>query len=99
MAILLVVIGSALILLGAAYPLWALVRVNRLLNDKAHRPSPQTLAIHLLLTAALPISAILGGVGLLTPRLWQNAVFSGLVVAVTVIAAGCLVLLSIRRRE
>ncbi len=98
MAILLVVIGSALILLGAAYPLWALVRVNRLLNDKAHRPSPQTLAIHLLLTAALPISAILGGVGLLTPRLWQNAIFSGLVVAVTVIAAGCILLLSIRRR-
>ncbi len=98
MAILLVVIGSALILLGAAYPLWALVRVNRLLNDKAHRPSPQTLAIHLLLTAALPISAILGGVGLLTPRLWQNAVFSGLVVAVTVIAAGCILLLLIRRR-
>lgn len=98
MAILLVVIGSALILLGAAYPLWALVRVNRLLNDKAHRPSSQTLAIHLLLTAALPISAILGGVGLLTPRLWQNAVFSGLVVAVTVIAAGCILLLLIRRR-
>jgi len=99
MAVLLIVIASALILLGAAYPLLALVRINRLLNEKAHRPSSRQLAIHLLLTAALPVSAILGGVGLLTPRLWQNAVFSALVVAMTVIAAGCLVLLSIRRRE
>ena len=92
-----IILGSALILLGVAYPLLALVRVNRLLNDKAHRPSSRQLATPLLLTAALPVSAILGGVGLLMPRLWQNAVFSGLVVAVTVIAVGCVILLSVRR--
>ena len=71
------VLGSALILLGAAYPLLALIR--------------------LLLTAALPVGAILGGVGLLLPRLWQNPIFSALVVAAAVVVAACAILLSIRR--
>lgn len=98
MTILLIVAGSALILLGVAYPLLALLRINRLLNDKTRRPSSLQLATHLLLTAALPVSAILGGVGLLAPRLWQNAIFGGLVVAAAVIASGCIILLALRRR-
>ena len=91
------VLGSALILLGAAYPLLALMRIARLLNDKAQRPSSRQLANRLVLTAALPVGAILGGVGLLLPRLWQNPIFSALVVAAAVVVAACAILLSIRR--
>ena len=96
-AVLAIFAGSALILLGVAYPLAALVRIARQLNDKAQRPSSPRLAIHLLLIANLPVAAILAGVGLLLPRLWQNPIFAALVIAAAVATAGCVVLLAIRR--
>lgn len=84
-----------LIVVGALYPLAALLRINQMLRQ---RPAALILALHLLLMATLPLGAILGGVGLLRPTLWQNPWFSTLVIALATATAGCLLLL-LRRRN
>ena len=90
-------LAIALILFGLAYPLVVLVRLNRTLSQARRPLSTFYLSTQLLLTAALPVSTILTGAGLLVPRLWANGGFVVLLIAAWVMTVACMVLLWLLR--
>jgi hypothetical protein len=90
-------LAIGLILFGLAYPLAVLVRLNRTLSQASRPPSTLYLSTQLVLTAALPVSTILTGAGLLVPRLWANGPFVMLVIAAWVMTAASFVLLGLLR--
>ena len=71
--------GLLLIGLGLVWPLLALVRINRQLSENT--PSRGSVIAMLALNGLLPLTAVLAGFYLLSPRARESLFFLGVLVA------------------
>ncbi|MEA3334802.1 MAG: hypothetical protein U9R25_02765 [Chloroflexota bacterium] len=73
------VAGVILIVVGLAYPMVALIRVNKMLGQE--QVSRGKITATLLLTGVFPLTAVLAGFYLLSEQARQSAIFSGALIA------------------
>jgi hypothetical protein len=64
-----IVFGILLLVAGAAYPMVAMVWLNRRLNRQPAL-TPRQLGLILAFNGVLPVSLVFWGVGMAVPRLW-----------------------------
>ncbi len=95
-------IGAILLLVvGALYPMMAMVGLVRRLNrPDAPAPTPFEIMVHLFLIATVPIAGILGGFAGLLPAMWQNTILRLMVLTTGAASlAGFVILFIISRME
>lgn len=79
----LITIGSVLLLLvGAVYPLYAILALmNRMNRKPGPLPSPTQVMVRMLLIATVPLAGILGGFAGLSPAIWASSVLRAVILA------------------
>lgn len=91
----LIKIGAVLLLLvGAVYPMAAIVGLMQRINRKpGPLPAPAQVMVRMLLIAAVPLAGILGGFAGLNASVWESNVLRGVIlVAAAVSVVGFVVL-------
>lgn len=80
--------GLLLIGFGLAWPMLTLIRVNRRLSKNGLSGGP--LMVMLVLNGLLPLTAVLAGFYLLSPRARESLLFLGLLLASTLLLVASL---------
>lgn len=89
MDILIKIAAVLLLLVGAIYPLAAILGLmNRLNRKPGPLPAPAQVMVRMLLIATVPMAGILGGFAGLSPSVWNSTVLRGVIL----IAAGASVI-------
>jgi hypothetical protein len=89
------------LLIGAAYPIGAIVQLARRLNRKDRPPlTPTQLGLHFTLIAVVPVAGILGGFAGLLPAVWASDVLRVVILgAASASLVGFLILAWLSRTE
>lgn len=98
----LIKIGAVLLLLvGAVYPMAAIVGLMQRMNRKpGPLPAPAQVMLRMLLIATVPLAGILGGFAVLNESVWESNVLRGVIlVAAGVSAVGFVVLAILMRAD
>lgn len=98
----LIKIGAVLLLLvGAVYPMAAIVGLMQRMNRKpGPLPAPAQVMVRMLLIATVPLAGILGGFAGLNASVWESNVLRGVIlVAAGVSVVGFVVLAMLVRAE
>jgi len=98
----LIKIGAVLLLLvGAVYPMAAIVGLMQRMNRKpGPLPAPAQVMVRMLLIASVPLAGILGGFAVLNESVWESNVLRGVIlVAAGVSAVGFVVLAILMRAD
>ena len=98
----LIKVGAVLLLVvGAIYPLAAMVGMVRRMNQPGLPPmTSTTLMLRLMLIATVPLAGILGGFGGLLPAVWESFVLRVVIMAAAATSVlGFVVLAVISRME
>jgi len=98
----LIKIGAVLLLLvGAVYPIAAIVGLMQRMNRKpGPLPAPAQVMVRMLLIASVPLAGILGGFAVLNESVWESNVLRGVIlVAAGVSAVGFVVLAILMRAD
>lgn len=95
-------IGAVLLLLvGAVYPMAAIVGLMQRINRKpGPLPAPAQVMVRMLLIASVPLAGILGGFAGLNASVWESNVLRGVIlVAAAVSVVGFVVLAILMRAD
>lgn len=98
----LIKIGAVLLLLiGAVYPMAAIVGLMQRINRKpGPLPAPAQVMVRMLLIASVPLAGILGGFAGLNASVWESNVLRGVIlVAAAVSVVGFVVLAILMRAD
>lgn len=98
----LIKIGAVLLLLvGAVYPMAAIVGLMQRMNRKpGPLPAPAQVMVRMLLIATVPLASILGGFAGLNGSVWESNVLRGVIlVAAATSVVGFVVLAVLVRAE
>ncbi|MEZ4836958.1 MAG: hypothetical protein R2873_34020 [Caldilineaceae bacterium] len=102
MSEILIKVGAVLILIvGAVYPLAAMVGMVRRMNQPGMPPmGPMTLMVRLMLIATVPLAGLLGGFAGLLPAVWASFVLRVVILAAAIASVtGFVALFVLNRME